>query len=91
MGNSRINMVDLVHYFLFLTGSTPKRPITSRTRVVTPDGQCGPWWIWDGENEEMLERELTPSEMRYSLRGIISAPLLLERIEQGYRPEIHDV
>ncbi|MAZ20245.1 hypothetical protein [Roseovarius sp.] len=62
-----------------------------RTRVVTPDGQCGPWWIWDGENEEMLERELTPSEMRYSLRGIISAPLLLERIEQGYRPEIHDV
>lgn len=62
-----------------------------RTRVVTPGGQCGPWWVWDGENEEMLERELTSSEKRYSLRGIISAPLLLDRIEKGYRPETHDV
>ena len=62
-----------------------------RTRVVTPDGQHGPWWIWDGQNEEMIERELTASEKRYSLRGIISAPLLVERIEKAYRPETHDV
>jgi hypothetical protein len=62
-----------------------------RTRVVAPDGQCGPWWIWDGEHEVMLDRELTASELRYSLRGIISAPLLIDRIEQGYKPETHDV
>jgi len=62
-----------------------------RTRVTTPDGQFGPWWIWDGDREEMLERELTEAESKYSLRGIISAPLLVERIEQGYKPEIHDV
>lgn len=73
-----------------VAGCNKKFPMF-RTRVVTPDGQCGPWWIWDGESEELLERELTPAEKLYSHREIISAPLLLERIEQGYRPETHDV
>lgn len=62
-----------------------------RTCVIGKHGERGPWWLWDGENENMLERELSDMERKYSLRDLISAPLLVERIEKGYRPEIHDV
>jgi len=62
-----------------------------RSRVIGADGQAGPWWLWDGQKEEMLRRDLTDTEKHYSLRGIISAPLLVKRIENGYRPETHSV
>lgn len=54
-------------------------------------GPGGSIWLWDGESSERLERRLTPDEMKYSVRGIISAPLLVERIEQGYTPEVHEI
>jgi hypothetical protein len=62
-----------------------------RTRAIGRDGQCGPWWVWDGESEKVLDRPLLEAERKYPIRGIISAPLLLERIEKGYRPETHDI
>jgi hypothetical protein len=62
-----------------------------RTAARDKDGNRGPWWIWDGEQSEMLKRDLTEEEKAYPVRGIISAPLLVERIEKGYRPETHDV
>lgn len=62
-----------------------------RSCVIGVDGRRGPWWLSDGENEKMLTRELSDVEKRYSLGGIISAPLLVKRIEDGYRPEIHDI
>ena len=64
---------------------------TFRSRVIGADGQPGPWWLWDGQKEEMLRRDLTDTEKHYSLRGISSAPLLVERIESGYRPETHSI
>ena len=64
---------------------------TFRSRVIGADGQLGPWWLWDGQKEEMLRRDLTDTEKHYSLRGISSAPLLVERIESGYRPETHSI
>ena len=62
-----------------------------RSCVCDREGKRGPWWIWDGQTETMLTRALTDEEKRFSLRGIISAPLLVERIENNYRPQTHDV
>lgn len=62
-----------------------------RTCSYGRDRERGPWWFWDGDHEQIIDRELTDSEKKYSLRGIITAPLLIERVEMGYRPEIHDV
>lgn len=62
-----------------------------RSCVYDREGKRGPWWIWDGQTETMLTRVLTDEEKRFSLRWIISAPLLVERIENNYRPQTHDV
>jgi len=59
-----------------------------RTRNGGHGGSC---WLWDGKESKMLDREFTEQELKYSDLGIISAPLLVERIEKGYRPETHDV
>lgn len=55
------------------------------------NGERGPWWLWDGEQEVMLKRDLTEEEKRFPKRGIISAPLLVERTEKGYRVEIDEL
>ncbi len=54
-------------------------------------GNRGPWWLWDGETEVMLTRGLSDDEKRYPVRGIISLPSMIERIEKGYRAETHDL
>ncbi|WP_168283407.1 hypothetical protein [Rhizobium laguerreae] len=64
---------------------------TFRTSARDRDGRRGPWWLWNGETEVMLTRGLSDEEKRYPVRGIISAPLLVERIEKGYRAETHDL
>jgi len=43
------------------------------------------WWFWDGKNEWKIERPLVEEEKRYPQRGIVSAPLLIQRVEEGYR------
>ncbi|WP_394887062.1 hypothetical protein ACG873_20275 [Mesorhizobium sp. AaZ16] len=64
---------------------------TFRTTGYGRNGERGSWWLWDGQDEVRLDRLLTDAEKRYPLRGIISAPLLVERIDKGYRAEIDDV
>lgn len=54
-------------------------------------GAGGSIWLWNGEKPVRLERDLQQSELKYPTRGIISAPLLVERIEKGYRAETHEV
>lgn len=53
-------------------------------------GRGGSIWLWDGKAAIMLDRPLGDEEQSFPVRGIISAPLLVERIEKGYRPEAHD-
>jgi hypothetical protein len=53
-------------------------------------GAGGSIWLWDGISSKMLDRALTDEEYRLPVRGIISAPLLVERIAAGYRPEVND-
>lgn len=62
-----------------------------RTCHRSSSGEKVNWAIWDGEKSERLGRKLNEKEKTYSMRGIISAPLLVERIEKGYRPETHDI
>lgn len=50
----------------------------------------GSIWLRDGNASTMLDRPLGEEEQSYPVKGIISAPLLVERIEKGYRPEVND-
>lgn len=51
----------------------------------------GSIWLWKGQEAVRLERDLQQDELKYPTRGIISAPLLVERVEKGYRAETHEV
>lgn len=54
-------------------------------------GLGGSVWLWAGGEAVRLDRDLSLEEQGYSTRGIISAPLLVERIENNYRAETHEV
>ncbi|MDF9756706.1 hypothetical protein ACVWY1_004276 [Pseudomonas sp. TE6288] len=78
---------------LTVVGNVPVSPVlqalpTFRARAGGPGGSL---WLWDGEDEVRLDRGLTAQEQYYPVRGIISAPLLVQRIEQGYRAHTHEV
>lgn len=59
-----------------------------RSRAGGPGGSL---WLWDGKDLFQLDRAITSEELKYSIRGIISAPLLVERVETNYRPETHEL
>ncbi|KAB2514113.1 hypothetical protein F8N49_27810, partial [Pseudomonas sp. GXM4] len=61
---------------------------TFRSRNGGPGGSI---WLWNGSEALRLEREISSEELKHSTRGIISAPLLVERIENNYRAETHEV
>lgn len=60
---------------------------TFRTRN---GGAGGSIWLWDGVESYRLDRALSLQEQKYPVRGIISYPLLVERIENKYVAETHD-
>lgn len=51
------------------------------------DGDNTLWWFWDGEREWRVDRPLTESEKQYPEKALISAPLLIQYIEDTYRVE----
>jgi hypothetical protein len=61
---------------------------TFRSRAGGPGGSL---WLWNGNELSRLERALNSEEQKYPTRGIISAPLLVERIEKNYKSETHEV
>lgn len=61
---------------------------TFRSRNGGPGGSI---WLWSGGDAVRLDRCLLPEELTYPTEGIISAPLLVERIEKNYRAETHEV
>lgn len=60
---------------------------TFRSRNGTRGGSI---WLWDGTTSTMLDRSLREDEYYLPVRGIVSAPLLVERIEIGYRPQVNE-
>lgn len=61
---------------------------TFRSRNGGPGGSL---WLWNGDDSQRLDRELSVHEQKYPTEGIISAPLLVDRIEKNYRAETHEV
>ncbi len=53
-------------------------------------GAGGSIWLWDGANSVRLDRPLTHVEQCFPVKSIISAPLLVDRIQRGYRAEVDD-
>jgi hypothetical protein len=47
------------------------------------------WWLFDGEKSTRVD-EISDEQRKLSMAGTINYTLLRERIEQGYRPEMHD-
>jgi hypothetical protein len=44
------------------------------------------WWLWDGEKEWQIG-DLTPEQRKLPIRGIWNDKMLVQRIEEGWRPE----
>jgi hypothetical protein len=60
-------------------------------RFGLPDrhGHVSSWKLWDGEKEWSVGT-LTSEQKRLSIRSILNAALIVERIETGWRPENGD-
>jgi hypothetical protein len=48
------------------------------------------WWLWDGQREWRVG-QLTKEQCQLPIRGVWNDTLLVERIEQGWRPEIDSI
>ncbi len=44
------------------------------------------WWLWDGEKEWQIGA-LTPDQRKLPIRSVWNDSILIERIEEGWRPE----
>lgn len=58
-----------------------------KTGVENSIGKVENWWLWDGDKEWKVD-ELNEEQKKLSYRGIWNDTLLIERIEQGWSPEI---
>ena len=59
-----------------------------RSGIVDPKTRkVAVWWLWDGENEWKIGN-LTPEQRKLPIREIWNDALLVQRIEEGWRPEI---
>lgn len=58
-----------------------------RTGMPSPETRkIEHWYTWDGESTHEIGR-LSPEQARLPIRGTWNDTLLIERIEQGWRPE----
>lgn len=48
--------------------------------------RVGVWWLWDGSKQWRVDA-LTREQALYPILGVWNDTLLIERIEQGWRPE----
>jgi len=58
-------------------------------RDGTPDPKAkrvAVWWLWDGEREWRVN-DLEPGQEKLPIRQVITPPILIDRIETGWRSE----
>jgi len=72
------------------TASVPERLAVFPMFRARAGGPGGSVWLWDGAVESRLGRALTADEQKYPVRSIVSAPVLIDRVETGYRSEIDE-
>jgi hypothetical protein len=53
----------------------------------TPRGKVMNWWLLEGGKERRVD-ELTEEQKRWSIAGVINDTLLIEFIEEDWRPEM---
>lgn len=58
-----------------------------KTGIKNKEGVIETWWLWDGEKEWKVGK-LTDKQKSLPDRGIWNHTLLIERIEEGWSPEI---
>jgi len=63
-----------------------KLPVFKAAGFLNKAGIVKDWWLWDGERE-WRSPGLSADEARYPLREIPSIPVLIDRIESGWKPE----
>lgn len=58
-----------------------------RSGMVNPETKTvDSWWLWDGEREWRIGR-LTQEQRKLSIRGVWHDTMLIQRIEEDWRPE----
>ena len=58
-----------------------------RSGMVNPETKkVDAWWLWDGEKEWRIGR-LTQEQRKLSIRGVWNDTILIQRIEEDWRPE----
>ena len=78
-------------YFAYIT-NVPVATKNSKPVIFrgTNNPGCGDqtlWWLIDEKGEHRLDRPLTEEEKKYPDEALISAPLLIELIQNDYRVE----
>jgi hypothetical protein len=60
---------------------------TFRSGMVNPQTKkVESWWLWNGEREWPVGA-LTPEQRMLPIRGVWNDAILVQRIEEGWRPE----
>lgn len=78
-------------YFAFLinvpVAQQNAKPVIFRGTNNPGCGNETLWWLIDERGERRIDRPLTEEELKYPDEALISAPVLIERIENDYRVE----
>jgi hypothetical protein len=61
-------------------------PLFRDAGFIDRSGKVHDWWLWDGEKAWRV-RKLSVEQRYLPIREVINDTLLIERIEEGWRPE----
>ena len=78
--------------YFAIVGNVPVAEHNAKSVIFrgTNNPGCGAetiWWLNDENGEHRLDRPLTSEELKYPRQALISAPLLLQYIQDDYRVE----
>jgi len=65
-----------------------KQPLMRLEGGSAPGGKVLNWRLWDGGTKETLVQKLTDDQKKVSIAEIWNDTLLIERICQGWKPEV---
>ena len=61
-------------------------PLFRNPGSIDREGRIHDWWLWDGEREWQVGK-LKRSQLKLPILGVMNDTLLIERIEEGWKPE----
>jgi hypothetical protein len=81
----RHGLVEIVGNYPIPEGLEAPRALR-RSGFTTPEGKVLTWVVWDG-TKEVLKKELSASEKRFSLAEMWNHEFLVTRLSEQWRPE----